>query len=53
MSLMDRAHLPMALPMAHDTKVHAITVDFLVCPAMLRDTMDSASVCADQKDSVM
>lgn len=43
----------MALPAAQDTKVAATTVAFLVCPAMLRETIDSAKVCADQKDRVM
>lgn len=37
----------MALPAAQDTKVAATTVVFMVCPAMLRETMDRARVCAD------
>jgi hypothetical protein len=43
----------MALPVDQMIKFRATTTLFLVCPAMLRDTMDRASVWADQKDSVM
>jgi len=43
----------MALPVAHEIKVAATTVDFFVAPAMFRDTIDNVRVCADQKDIVI
>lgn len=43
----------MALPVAHEIKVAATTVDFLVAPAIFRETMDNVRVCADQKDMVI
>jgi hypothetical protein len=45
--------LPMELPTAQETKVAATTVDFLVAPAMLRETMERQRVWADQKERVM
>lgn len=45
--------LPMELPTAQETKVAATTVDFLVAPAMLRETMERHRVWADQKERVM
>lgn len=44
---------PMAFPTAQEIKVIATVVDFFVAPAMLRETIESASVWADQNDSVM
>lgn len=43
----------MAFPVDHTIKFKATHTLFLVCPATLRDSIDSASVCADQNDSVM
>lgn len=43
----------MAFPVAQMTKLSATTTLFLVWPPMLRDTIDSARVWADQNDSVM
>lgn len=50
---LDEGGLPMALPAAQQMNVAATTVAFLVWPAMLRETIDRASVWADQKDSVI
>ena len=43
----------MAFPTAQAINVAAMTVDFFVAPAILRDTMDRVNVCADQNDSVI
>jgi hypothetical protein len=43
----------MALPVDQMMKLSATATLFLVCPATLRESMDRASVWADQKDSVM
>jgi hypothetical protein len=45
--------LPIAFPIAQAMKLAAITVDFFVWPATLRDINDSVKVCAAQNDSVM
>jgi hypothetical protein len=44
---------PMALPVDQMMKLRATATLFLVWPATLRDSMDRASVWADQKESVM
>jgi hypothetical protein len=48
-----RGRVPMELPTAQETKVAATTVDFLVAPAMLRETIERQRVWADQKERVM
>lgn len=45
--------LPMAFPVAQMIKLSAIATDFLVCPAMFREIMDSDKVWALQKEKVM
>jgi hypothetical protein len=37
-------HSPTAFPAAHAMKVAATTADFLVCPAIFRETMDNVNV---------
>lgn len=49
----DYMYIPMAFPVAHATKFAATTIDFFVWPATLRDIIERARVCADQKESVM
>jgi hypothetical protein len=46
------SYLPIALPVAQAMKFAAMTVVFLVWPAMLRDIRERDSVCADQKERV-
>lgn len=45
--------LPMAFPVAQMIKLREIATDFLVCPAMFREIIDSDNVWAAQKENVM
>lgn len=48
-----KERLPIAFPAAQEIKVAATTVDFFVAPAIFRDIMERARVCADQKERVI
>ena len=43
---------PIMFPTAHAKKREAVLIDFLVCPATLRDRRDMRRVVVPQKESV-